>query len=122
MAEGLLRHMAGDRFDVASAGIEATRVHPLAIRAMQEKSIDLEGHSSKTFDRFINDRWDYIITVCDSANERCPLFPGASARIHWSFDDPSAAPGTDAERLMAFRHVRDAIAAQLRRWLDEVAP
>ena len=122
MAEGLLRHLGGDRFEVESAGTEATRVNPLAIRAMQENGIDLTSHSSKTLDRFLNDRWDYVITVCDSANERCPLFPGAAARIHWSFDDPSAAKGTEDERLATFRRVRDEIAARLTRWLKEVAP
>ena len=122
MAEGLLRHLAGDRFEVESAGTEATRVNPLAIRAMQEKGIDLKGHSSKTLDRFLNDKWDYVITVCDSANERCPVFPGAAARIHWSFDDPSATKGTEDERLATFRRVRDEINARLATWLKEVAP
>jgi arsenate reductase len=121
MAEGLLRHMAGDRFEVESAGTEATRVNPLAIRAMQEKGIDLKRHSSKTLDRFLNDRWDYVITVCDSANEVCPVFQGAAARIHWSFDDPSAAKGSEDERLATFRRVRDEIASRLTTWLKEVA-
>jgi arsenate reductase len=122
MAEGWLRHLAGNRFEVESAGTEATRVNPLAIRAMQEKGIDLKGHASKTLDRFLNDTWDYVITVCDSANERCPVFPGAAARIHWSFDDPSAAKGTEDERLATFRRVRDEINARFATWLKEVAP
>src|SRR5499433_3197811 len=88
MAEGFIRALAGDRFEVESAGTEATRVHPLAVRAMDEAGIDLRGHTSKTLDRFLCDTWDYVITVCASANERCPLFPGAAARLHWSFDDP----------------------------------
>jgi arsenate reductase len=121
MAEGFLRHLAGDRFEVASAGTEATRVHPLAIRAMDEVGIDLAGHSSKTLDRFLGEPWDYVITVCDQANERCPLFPGRAKRIHWSFEDPSAAGGSDADRLAAFRRVRDEIQAQLRRWLTNPA-
>jgi len=120
MAEGLLRALAGDRFDVASAGTEATRVHPLAIRAMDEQGIDLRAHTSKTLDRFLAEPWDYVITVCDSANERCPVFPGAAARLHWSFDDPSAAPGTEDERLAEFRRIRDAIAGRLRAWLATV--
>jgi len=120
MAEGFIRALAGDRFEVESAGTEATRVHPLAVRAMDEVGIDLRGHTSKTLDRFLADKWDYVITVCDSANERCPLFPGVAARLHWSFDDPSAAQGTEEERLAAFRRVRDAIRAQLGRWLSEV--
>jgi arsenate reductase (thioredoxin) len=120
MTEGLLRQMAGDRFDIQSAGTEATRVHPLAVRAMSELGLDLTGHSSKTFDRFLADKWDYVITVCDGANERCPVFPGATSRLHWSFDDPSAAQGSDDERFATFRRVRDQIAEQLRRWLKEL--
>jgi arsenate reductase len=122
MAEGLLRALASDRFDVASAGTEATRVHPLAIRAMDELGIDLRGHSSKTVDRLVAEPWDYVITVCDGANERCPVFPGRTTRLHWSFEDPSAAPGSEDERLAVFRRVRDAIAARLREWVAERIP
>jgi arsenate reductase len=119
MAEGLLRALAPGRFEVASAGTEATRVHPLAIEVMSELGIDLGHHTSKTLDRFLAEPWDYVITVCDSANERCPLFPVHTTRLHWSFEDPSAAVGTEAERLAVFRRVRDAIAARLRGWLAE---
>jgi arsenate reductase len=119
MAEGLLRALAPEHFDVASAGTEATRVHPLAIRVMSELGIDLSGHSSKTLDRFLAEPWDYVITVCDSANERCPIFPGRATRLHWSFEDPSAAVGTEDDRVAVFRRVRDAIAARLRGWLAE---
>src|SRR5437588_10443507 len=84
MAEGLLRAMAGARFDVASAGTEATRVRPLAAKAMAEIGIDISGHSSKTLDAFVLQPWDFVITVCDSANESCPVFPGAAKRLHWS--------------------------------------
>jgi arsenate reductase len=118
MAEGFLRALAGDRVEVASAGTEATRVHPLAIRAMDEVGIDLRGHASKTLDRFRSQPWDHVITVCDSAAERCPLFPGPARRLHWSFEDPSAVQGTEEERLAAFRRVRDQIQARLRQWLD----
>jgi arsenate reductase len=111
MAEGLLRALAPDRFDVASAGTEATRVHPLAIRVMDEVGIDLRGHDSKTVDRFVAQPWDYVITVCDSANERCPVFPGAATRLHWSFEDPSAAMGSEDERLAVFRRVPEQIPA-----------
>jgi arsenate reductase len=117
MAEGWLRALAGDRFEVASAGTEATRVHPLAIRVMQEVGVDLAGHTSKTLDPYVGQPWDYVITVCDQANERCPLFPARTTRIHWSFDDPSRASGTENERLAVFRRVRDEIAARLRAWL-----
>jgi arsenate reductase len=117
MAEGILRALAGDRFDIASAGTERTRVHPLAIQAMAEVGIDLNGHTSKTFDTLIDQPWDYVITVCDNANERCPVFPEKTTRIHWSFDDPSQAAGTEADRLESFRRIRDEIHAKLRQWL-----
>jgi arsenate reductase len=119
MAEGLLCALAGDSFEVASAGTEATRVHPLAIQAMKEIGIDLTGHTSKTIDAFLGQPWDYVITVCDNANERCPLFPGRTTRIHWSFNDPSQATGTDADRLETFRRVRDEILTRLRQWLAD---
>ena len=119
MAEGLLRALASERVEVASAGTEATRVPPLAVRVMSELGIDLSGHSSKTLDRFLPEPWDYVITVCDSASERCPVFPGRAIRLHWSFEDPSAAAGTEEERLAVFRRVRDAIADRLRGWLAE---
>jgi arsenate reductase len=114
MAEGLLRRMAGDRFEVFSAGTEATRVQPLAIQAMREIGIDISGHTSKTLDAFRGETFDYVITVCDRANESCPIFPGQTERIHWSFDDPTAATGKDEERLRVFRQVRDAIQQRLR--------
>jgi arsenate reductase len=118
MAEGLLRHLAGDRFDVFSAGTEQTRVHPLAIEAMKDS-----GSTSRRIPRrpsrgFLTQKLDYVITVCDRANESCPIFPGDTKRIHWGFDDPSAETGTDAERLTAFRRIRDEIAARLRIFLS----
>jgi arsenate reductase len=109
MAEGILRSLAGDRFEVASAGTQATRVHPLAVRAMAELGIDLSGQTSKLLDEFVEQPWDYVITVCDAANEACPMFPRKSSRLHWSFEDPSQAGGTDDQRLHVFRRVRDQI-------------
>ena len=106
MAEGFLRALAGDRYEVASAGTEQTRVNPLAIRAMAEADVDISGQTSKTLDPFLAERWDHVITVCDDANERCPIFPGAANRLHWSFPDPSRATGSDDERLAVFRTVR----------------
>jgi arsenate reductase len=94
-------------------------VHPLAARVMEEIGLDLRGHSSKTLERYLGERWDYVITVCDQAGERCPLFPGPARRIHWSFEDPSAATGSEADRLATFRRVRDAIRDRLRAWLAE---
>jgi arsenate reductase (thioredoxin) len=121
MAEGFLRALAGERFEVGSAGTEATRVHPLATRAMGEMGIDLSGHASKTVDRLLDQPWDYVITVCDSANERCPVFPGRTTRLHWSFEDPSRATGSEVERLEVFRRIRDEIGRTLRGWLATVS-
>src|SRR5690242_8081422 len=84
MAEGILRHLAGDRFEVASAGTQATELRPEATEAMRKRGIDISGQWSKTLDRFLGEPWDYVITVCDDANESCPIFPGAKHRLHWS--------------------------------------
>jgi len=109
MAEGLLRHMAGDRFEAMSAGTEATHVRPLAVQAMEEIGVDISGQESKTLARYLQEPFDYVITVCDDANEACPFFPGAGNRLHWSFEDPSRAEGSEEERLAVFRSVRDRI-------------
>jgi arsenate reductase len=109
MAEGLLRHLAGDRFEAMSAGTEATHVRPLAVRTMEEIGVDISGQESKTLDRYLQEPFDYVITVCEDANEACPFFPGAANRLHWSFEDPSKAQGTEEERLEVFRSVRDRI-------------
>jgi arsenate reductase (thioredoxin) len=125
MAEGLLRHLAGDRFEVMSAGTEATHVRPLAIRAMEEVGIDISGQESKTLDRYLEESFDYVITVCDDANEACPFFPGAANRLHWSFEDPSRAEGSEEERLAVSRSVRDTIRERIEVDLvatDEVMP
>lgn len=114
MAEGLLRKMGTDQFEVFSAGTEETRVHPFAIEAMREIGIDISSHRSKTLDEFHDQQFDYVITVCDRANESCPVFPSETQRMHWSFDDPSAATGTDEQRLRAFRNVREGIQHRLR--------
>ena len=114
MAEGLLRHDGGDEFEVVSAGVEPSRVRPQAIEAMRELGIDISGHRSKSVDEFAGQEFDYVITVCDNANERCPVFPGKTQRVHWSFDDPAAAEGSEAERLAVFRRVRDEIRGRLR--------
>jgi arsenate reductase (thioredoxin) len=109
MAEGLLRQLAGNRFEAHSAGTEATHVRPLAVRAMDEVGVDISGQESKTLERYLREPFDYVITVCDDANEACPVFPGAKNRRHWSLPDPSAAGGTEEERLAVFRSVRDGI-------------
>ena len=117
MAEALLRSIGEGRYQVASAGTESTRVNPLAIEAMNELGIDISGARSEHLNDYIEREWDYVITVCDSAAESCPMFPGPAERIHWSFPDPSAAQGTDDEKLAVFRDVRDAIQAQLEEWV-----
>ncbi len=122
MAEGLLRSLGGDRFEAFSAGTEATRVRPLAIQAMAELGIEIAGHESKTLDRYLDQPFDKVITVCDQANETCPVFFGARERLHWSFPDPSTATGTDAEQLRVYRQVRDAIRARIERELITDAP
>jgi arsenate reductase len=109
MAEGLLRNAGGDRFEVFSAGTEATMLRPLAIRAMQEIGIDIAGQQSKTLERYLDQPFDQVITVCDQANEACPVFFGARERLHWSFPDPSQATGSEDEQLAVYRQVRDAI-------------
>jgi arsenate reductase (thioredoxin) len=117
MAEGLLGHLAGDRFEAHSAGTEATHVRPLAIRAMGELGVDISGQESETLGRYLREPFDHVITVCDDANEACPFFPGASERLHWSFPDPSKSQGTEVERLEVFRRVRDDIEDRIRREL-----
>lgn len=114
MAEGLLRHDAGNDFEVASAGIEPSRVRPEAIEVMREIGIDISDHRSKPVDEFAGQDFDYVITVCDNANERCPIFPGATKRIHWSFDDPASVAGDNETRLNVFRRIRDEIQYRLR--------
>jgi len=109
MAEGLLRHVADARFEAMSAGTEATGVRPLAVRAMEELGIDISGQESETLDRYLKEPFDYVITVCDDANEACPFFPGAANRLHWSFEDPSRVEGSEEDRLAVFRSVRDRI-------------
>jgi arsenate reductase len=122
MAEGFLRSLGGDRFEVASAGTEATRVHPLAVRAMAEVGIDMRQHTSKVLDEFVEQPWDYVITVCDTANEACPVFPKKSSRLHWSFEDPSQATGSENQRLELFRRVRDQINRRIRDWIRNQQP
>jgi arsenate reductase len=113
MAEGLLRHLGGDRFEAFSAGTEATLVRPLAIKAMAELGIDISRQQSKTLDRYVNEPFDDIITVCDTAAEACPIFPGAVHRRHWSFEDPSKATGSEEEQLEIYRRVRDQIRSHI---------
>jgi arsenate reductase (thioredoxin) len=115
MAEGLLREMGGDKFDVESAGVEPSRVRPEAVEAMREVGIDISGHRSKSADEFVGREFDFIITVCDNAKETCPVFPGKATRIHQSFEDPPPETVGDYEsRLEVFRRVRD----EIRDWMN----
>lgn len=117
MAEGLLRHDGGGSFEVFSAGVEPSHVRPQAVEAMREIGVDISGQRSKSVDEFAGQEFDYVITVCDNANERCPVFPGKTERVHWSFDDPAGAEGDEAARLAVFRRVRDEIRARLREFI-----
>lgn len=119
MAEGWLRHLAGDRFEVHSAGTRPGTVRPLAIRVMAEAGVDISAQTSKSLDRYLDQPWDYVITVCDDANEVCPVFPGGRRRLHWSFPDPSRAAGTEEEQLAVYRQVRDAIRARIEEFLQQ---
>ena len=114
IAEGLLRHEAGDRFEVESAGTKPSHVRPEAIAAMKELDIDISGHRSKSVDEFTGQHFDYVLTVCDNAKESCPIFPGKAVTIHQSFEDPAALQGSEEERLAAFRRVRDELREYLR--------
>ena len=113
MAEGLLRQLGNGRFEVFSAGTEATFVRPLAIKAMAELGIDISKQQSKKLDRYLEEPFDDVITVCDTAAETCPIFPGAAHRRHWSFEDPSKATGSEDEQLAVYRRVRDEIRSRI---------
>ena len=118
MAEGLLRELGGERFEVESAGTRPSAVRPEAIEAMREVGVDIASHRSKSVDEFAGREFDYVITVCDNARESCPVFPGETVRVHQSFDDPAAVEGAWEERLAAFRRVRDEIRARLRAFIS----
>lgn len=120
MAEGLLRARGGDRFEVHSAGAHPTRVRPEAIAVMAELGIDISGHWSKSTAEFVDQSFDFVITVCDNAKDVCPVFPGGATYLHWSFADPAAQEGDEAARLEAFRGIRDQMDARFRSWLGEV--
>jgi arsenate reductase len=120
MAEGLLRHYAGQHIEAFSAGTEPGSLHPLAVRAMGELGIDISNQSPKSVNEFLSQDFE-VVTVCDQANESCPVFPGAASQLHWSFEDPSRAQGSEDERLGVFRRVRDEIMARIRQFVSEQA-
>jgi arsenate reductase len=119
MAEGLLRSLGGDRFEVHSAGSKpAGYVHPMAIEAMREVQLDLSGATSKSLTQFDGQSFDYVVTVCDNAKEDCPVFPAVAKMVHWSFDDPASATGNDEQKMRVFRRVRDEIRHRVRRFVE----
>src|ERR1700675_4670659 len=118
MAEGLLRHEAGEVFEVFSAGTHPSLVRPQAIAVMNEIGIDISGHRSKSADDFLDNAFDYVITVCDHANQRCPVFSGPARPLHWSIDDPVIS-GSENEQLAAFRRARDELHQRIRTFIEE---
>ena len=116
MAEGLLRHDAGNRFEVFSAGTNPSQVRPEAVAVMREVDIDISGQHSKSVDEFNGQQFDYVLTVCDNAKESCPIFPAKTVTIHHNFEDPAAFQGSEEERLALFRRVRD----EMRKYLRDV--
>lgn len=117
MAEGLLKHLAGDRFEVFSAGINPTSLNPLAKKVMAEIGIDISKQKSKSAKGFLSNQFDYVITVCDNARESCPVFPGKYKKIHWNLQDPASVQGTEKEKLLVFREIRNKIRKNIRRFL-----
>jgi len=120
MAEGLLREMAGEGMEVTSAGVAPTHVRPEAIEVMKEIGIDISQHSSKSIDQFLSQPFDFVITVCDNANQLCPTFAGASRRIHWSIEDPAVVTGSDQDRLQAFRLARNELRGRLEKFIKDI--
>ena len=118
MAEGLMRHEAGGRFEVFSAGTRPSQVRPEAIAVMAEIGLDISSHRSKSVDEFVGQDLDFVITVCDNAKETCPVFPGAIKRLHWPFEDPAAVEGSEEVRKAAFRRIRDRIHGRIMVFLD----
>lgn len=119
MAEGLLRHQGSEVFEVASAGIAPSLVRPEAVEVMREIGIDISNHRSKSIDEFLEQSFDYVITVCDNANQQCPMFSGTASRIHWSIEDPAATEGNHNTRLDAFRLARDELQKRLSGFIND---
>ena len=120
MAEHILNRLGGGRFIAASAGTEPRPIHPMTVRALAEIDIDASQAESKGLETCAGRKFDYVITVCDKARDQCPTFPGDTRRIHWSFDDPAAATGTEAERLKVFQRIRGEITTRIRTWIAAV--
>jgi len=121
MAEGWFRELAGNEFEVFSAGIAPAGLNPLAVAVMREVGIDISRQRSKHAGEYLGQNFPYVITVCDSAREHCPIFPGTYKKLHWSFEDPAGAHGSEEERLRVFRRVRDEIGEQVREFVKAAA-
>jgi arsenate reductase len=119
MAEGLVNHDLAGKVLAFSAGTDPSSVHPLAVDVMKEVGIDISHHRSKAMDPFAGEKFDYVVTLCDQANESCPVFFGGTRRLHMGFDDPAAASGSETEKLAAFRKVRDQIREAIVRFLSQ---
>jgi arsenate reductase len=119
MGEGLFRHEGGASYQVESAGTKPSHARPEAIAVMKEIGIDISGQRSKSVDEFAGQSFDYVVTVCDNARDACPVFPAGTERIHWSFEDPAAVEGSEAERLAAFRRVRDEIRGRVKAFCSQ---
>ncbi len=117
IAEGYFRHYGGDRVEVFSAGLEPKGVNPRAIQVMKEVGIDISQHASDHLSKYMGQSFDYVITVCDNAAANCPVFPGAGTKLHWPFEDPADATGTEEQVLAVFRQIRDEIGAKVKNWL-----
>lgn len=120
MAEGFLRHLARDKFEVYSAGVNPTQINPLAIKVMDEIGIDISKQRSKSVKEFLGQQFDYVITVCDNARHTCPVFPGKYQKVHWSLEDPAQVQGTDNEKLLIFRKIRNQIKEKILEFLNLV--
>lgn len=117
MAEGLLRHLGGDRFEVFSAGVNPTEVNPLAIKVMSEMGIDISKQQSKSIKEFLGQQIDYVITVCDNAKQTCPVFPGRYEKIHWKLEDPAEVQGSEEDKTKFFREIRNEIDNKIKEFL-----
>lgn len=118
MAEGFLRHLAGDHYEVFSAGVKPTQVNPMAIKVMDEIGIDISSQRSKSVIEFLNHKFDFVITVCDNAQRTCPIFPGQYEKNHWNLEDPAEFNGSEQEKLDFFRKIRDEIREKIGKFLS----
>ena len=122
MGEGLFRHGSRGAYEIASAGTNPSQVRPEAVAVMKEIGIDISGQRSKSVSEFDGQSFDFVVTVCDNARDNCPVFPAGTERIHWSFEDPAAVQGSEAERLAAFRRIRDQIRERVQAFLASHLP